>query len=69
MSTAAHTEVAANLRTVDLLEHLPHRLDIIMIEESSFAVILILFERRREGVRHVDDLAVVLSQKYAYNAL
>ena len=40
-----------------------------MIEESSFAVILILFERRREGVRHVDDLAVVLSQKYAYNAL
>ena len=40
-----------------------------MIEEPSLAVILVLLERHCERVRHVDDLAVVLPQKYAYNAL
>ena len=41
-------EGAANLRTVDLLEHLPHAIDIVVVEEPCLAVLLVLLERDGE---------------------
>ena len=52
-----------NSRTVDLLEHLPHAVDVVVVEEPRLAVLLILFKGDTEGVRDVDRGAVVLTQE------
>ena len=48
--------------TIHFLEHLPHRFNIVVIEEPSLAVVLVLFKGHCERVRHVDDLSVVLAE-------
>ena len=55
----------ANLRTVDLLEHVPHSLDVVVVEEPCLWVLLVFLERNAERVRDVDRLAVVLSEEHA----
>ena len=55
--------------TIYLLEHLPDSLNVVMIQEPSFAILLILFKWYGERVRHVHDLAVVLTQQDAYGSL
>ena len=52
-----------NSRTVDLLEHLPHAVDVVVVEEPRLAVLLVLLEGDTEGVRDVDRAAVVLPQE------
>jgi hypothetical protein len=56
-------------RTVDLLEHLEHALDVVVVEEPRLAVLLVFLERDAERVRDVDRLPVVLAQEHADNAL
>ena len=49
--------------TVNLLEHLPHAFDIIVVQEPCFRVLLVLFEGDTEGVGNVYRLAVILTEK------
>ena len=57
-----------NLRTVDLLEHLPHALDVVVIEEPRLAILVVLLERDTERVRDVHRRAVVLPKENAHDA-
>ena len=41
-------EVMTNLRTVDLLEHLPHALDVVVVEEPRLAIFVVFLERNAE---------------------
>jgi hypothetical protein len=56
-------------RTVDLLEHLEHALDVVVVEEPGLRVLLVLLERDPERVRDVDRLPVVLAEQDADDAL
>ena len=58
-----------NSRTVDLLEHLPHALNIVVVEEPRLAVALVLLERNAERVGDVHGRAVVLPQQHANDSL
>lgn len=49
-------------RTIDFLEHLPHSFNIIVIEEPSLRILLILFEGNSEGVGDIHGLSVVLTE-------
>ena len=49
--------------TVDLLEHFPHALDVVVVQEPSLWVLLILFEGYTKGIGDVDCLPVILPQK------
>lgn len=40
-----------------------------MVQEPRLRVLLVLLERNPERVRHIDRLAVVLTQENAYDAL
>ena len=52
-----------NLRTVDLLEHLPHALDVVMVQEPCLRVLLILLKGYAERVGDVDCLSGVLPEE------
>ena len=56
-------------RTVHLLEHLVHPLDIIMIQEPRLRILLVLLERDPKRVRYIDRFAVVLPQEDADDSL
>lgn len=58
-----------NSRTIHLLKHLEHPINIIMVQKPRLRVLLVLLERDPERVRHIDRLAVVLPQENAYDAL
>jgi hypothetical protein len=51
--------------TIDLLEHLKHALDIIMVQKPRFAIFFILFEWNTKRIGNVYYLAIVLSKKDA----
>jgi hypothetical protein len=55
--------------TIDFLEHLPHALDIVVVQKPRLWILFILLKRYAKGVSYVDRLAIVLTQQYAYNAL
>ena len=69
MSSAARADEGGNLRTVDLLEHLPHALDVVVVEEPRLAILVVLLERDTERVRDVHRRAVVLAEEKAHDAL
>ena len=48
-------------RTVDFLEHLEHRLDIIVVQEPRLGIPIVLLERHTERIRDVDRSPVVLT--------
>ena len=52
---------SAFLHTIDLLEHLPHALDIVMVQKPSFWILLVLFKRNAERVGDIDGFPIVLS--------
>lgn len=56
-------------RTVHLLKHLIHPLDIIMIQEPRLRILLVLLERDPKRVRYIDGFAVVLPQEHADDSL
>lgn len=56
-------------RTVDLLEHLEHRLNVVVVQEPRLGVPVILLERHAERVGNVDRLPVVLPEQHADDAL
>ena|SRR6267142_938525 len=41
-------------RTVDLLEHLEHPLDVIVVEEPCLGIFVVLLKRHSERVGHID---------------
>ena len=49
--------------TINLLEHLPHPLDVVVIQEPCLWVSLVFFEGDTKGVGDVHCLAVVLAQE------
>lgn len=50
------------LFTVNLLEHLPHPLNIVMIQEPCLGIFLVLLERDGERIGHIHSLAIVLTK-------
>ena len=54
-----------NSPTVNLLEHLPHPLDIVMIQIPRLWIFLVFFKGDTERVGDVDGLAVVLPEEDA----
>jgi hypothetical protein len=55
--------------TVHLFEHLKHLLNVVMVQEPSLRVSLVLLERDTERVCDVDCLPIVLTKEDADNAL
>lgn len=55
-------------RTINLLEHLVHLLNIIVVQEPCLAVFFVFFEWDAERVGDVDGLAIVLAKQHANNA-
>ena len=51
--------------TVDLLEHLPHAIYIVVVQKPSFRILVILLKWNTEGICDVDGLPVVLSKEDA----
>lgn len=47
--------------TIDFLEHLPYILNVVVIQEPGFAVLLLLFEGYGEGICHIYGLPIVLA--------
>jgi hypothetical protein len=56
-------------RTVDLLEHLEHPLDVIVVEEPCLGIFVVLLKRHSERVGHIDRLAVILAEEHTDDAL
>ena len=50
--------------TIDLLEHLVHPLDIIMVQEPRLAILLVLLKRDAKRVRHIDRLSIILPKQH-----
>jgi len=48
-------------RTINLLEHFVHSINIVMVEKPCLAISLIFLERNSKGICHIDRLPVVLS--------
>lgn len=51
-------------RTIDFLEHLPHALNVVMIEEPRLWVLLVLLERDSERIGNIHALPVILPEQY-----
>lgn len=47
-------------RTINLLEHLPHSLDVIMVEEPCFWVLFVFFEWYRKRIGNIHAFAIIL---------
>jgi hypothetical protein len=54
--------------TIDFLKHIEHALDVIMVQEPRFAVLLVLFEGYTERVGDVYSFSVVLTQEDTYDS-
>jgi hypothetical protein len=55
--------------TVDLLEHLPHAFDVIMVQKPSLAILLVLLEWYPKRICDVYRFAIVLAKKDTDHAL
>jgi hypothetical protein len=53
------------MHTIDLLEHIKHAFDIIMVQKPRFTVLFILFERDTKRVGDIYYFAVVLPKEDA----